>query len=167
MASGSRVTSQAHTAEGPSCAGREKVPVGHLRRAPGGVAQHPPRRTYWLTMNLPLYSPTAPVRAPKPGYGLYELEVHSHTSPRRALLATAGRGCGARSTQEVVPVRSGGGHRLPLLLGGQAHAGPVGRRRPPRSSWTWQTGSSRPEWPRTSQGNCGSQRSGSSGSRNQ
>ena len=24
------------------------------------VAHEPPRRTYWLHMNLPLYSPTAP-----------------------------------------------------------------------------------------------------------
>ena len=34
---------------------------------PGGEAQEPPRSTYWLTMNLPLYSPTAPAAGRKPG----------------------------------------------------------------------------------------------------
>jgi hypothetical protein len=31
-----------------------------------GVAQEPPRSTYWLTMNLPLYSPTAPAAGRNP-----------------------------------------------------------------------------------------------------
>src|SRR5205823_10028044 len=33
---------------------------------PAGVAQPPPRRTCWLTMHLPLYSPTAPAAGRKP-----------------------------------------------------------------------------------------------------
>src|SRR5215831_15208828 len=45
------------------------------------VAHEPPRSTYWLHMNLPLYSPNAPGATRKPGYGEYELCVHSHTSP--------------------------------------------------------------------------------------
>ena len=32
-----------------------------------GVAHEPPRSTYWLHMNLPLYSPTAPAAGAKPG----------------------------------------------------------------------------------------------------
>src|ERR1700678_1441644 len=52
------------------------------RTWPAGVAQHPPRRTYWLTMNLPLYSPTAPGAVTKPGYGWYADDVHSQTSPK-------------------------------------------------------------------------------------
>jgi hypothetical protein len=32
-----------------------------------GVAQEPPRNTYRLIMNLPLYSPTAPAQGRKPG----------------------------------------------------------------------------------------------------
>src|ERR1700691_2547593 len=51
------------------------------RMCPAGVAQHPPRKTYWLTMNLPLYSPTAPGAARKPGYGWDADDVHSQTSP--------------------------------------------------------------------------------------
>ncbi len=34
-----------------------------------GVAHEPPRSTYCPLMNLPLYSPTAPAAALKPGYG--------------------------------------------------------------------------------------------------
>ena len=32
-----------------------------------GVAQDPPRRTSWLHMNLPLYSPSAPSGGENPG----------------------------------------------------------------------------------------------------
>src|SRR5271169_1273553 len=45
------------------------------------VAHEPPRRTYWLHMNLPLYSPSAPAGGAYAGYGEYELLVHSQTSP--------------------------------------------------------------------------------------
>ena len=46
-------------------AGKKLRYVG--RTWPGGEAQEPPRSTYWLTMNLPLYSPTAPSAVRKPG----------------------------------------------------------------------------------------------------
>src|ERR1700691_5916439 len=65
------------------------------RVCPAGVAQHPPRRTYWLTMNFPLYSPTAPGAARKPGEGEEALAVHSQVSPKRPLEERAGRGWGA------------------------------------------------------------------------
>ena len=38
-----------------------------VRVCPGGVTDEPPLRTIWLIMNLPLYSPTGPAAAVKPG----------------------------------------------------------------------------------------------------
>ena len=74
--------------------GRIVGPGGYCHLASGGkkflyvflmcdseVAQEPPLRTYWLHMNLPLYSPSAPGSVLNPGYGEYELWVHSQTSP--------------------------------------------------------------------------------------
>ena len=37
------------------------------RQWPGEVADEPPRSTCWFTMNLPLYSPTAPSAMVNPG----------------------------------------------------------------------------------------------------
>ena len=51
--------------------GLSAVERAHLRELArtwsAGVAQEPPRSTYWFTMNLPLYSPTAPAAGRKPG----------------------------------------------------------------------------------------------------
>src|ERR1017187_4491351 len=47
----------------------------------GGVTHDPPRRTYWFTMNFPLYSPTAPGAGSNPGYGQYAEDVHCQTLP--------------------------------------------------------------------------------------
>ena len=38
----------------------EELETAVARMCDAGVAQEPPRSTYWLHMNLPLYSPTAP-----------------------------------------------------------------------------------------------------------
>lgn len=59
------------------------------RACPWGVATEAPRSIIWLIMNLPLHSPTAPSAAQKPGYGRYELQVHSQTSPNNP--GTSGR----------------------------------------------------------------------------
>src|SRR5271166_5077563 len=72
-----------------------------------GVAQEPPRSTIWLHMNLPLYSPTAPAAARNPGYGRYELAVHSQTSPNiwdSVPLSPAACGC-RNSLSMKFPVR--------------------------------------------------------------
>ena len=36
------------------------APAGLERESDAGVAQEPPRKTNWLHMNFPLYSPSAP-----------------------------------------------------------------------------------------------------------
>src|SRR5690349_8376917 len=51
------------------------------RAWPAGVARLLPRSTNWPTMNLPLYSPTAPASGRKPGYGSYDERVHCQTWP--------------------------------------------------------------------------------------
>ena len=51
----------------PARVRREEVAIASRECATRGVAQEPPRSTYWLHMNLPLYSPTAPAAGRKPG----------------------------------------------------------------------------------------------------
>src|ERR1700722_10295546 len=92
------------------------------RTCPAGVAQLPPRKTYWLTMNFPLYSPTAPGAARNPGYGVYALDVHSHTSPWSALVVTAGRGWGVPVPRKLLP--------LAATAATVSHSPSVGRRLP-------------------------------------
>ena len=75
-----RIPRQPQAAELPARCGREEVAVA-ARTCPAGVTQEPPRSTYWLAMNLPLYSPTAPALPPGPeaaGRARRLLEVHSH-----------------------------------------------------------------------------------------
>jgi len=120
---------QTQAAEGPAASGGEEVAIRGPHVAPGRRAA-PPRSTYWLTMNLPLYSPTAPGAARKPGYGEYALWVHSHTPPKsRVWPGGVQRGVSSRSpaTGWLAATAS---HSASV-----AGASPAsGRRRLPRSS---------------------------------
>src|SRR6185295_5437066 len=66
---------------------------------PSGVAWLPPRSTSWPTMNLPLYSPTAPANGRKPGYGSYEERVHCQPSP--VICVMPGNGYAASHSNSV------------------------------------------------------------------
>src|SRR5216684_5830320 len=59
-----------------------------------GVAHEPPRSTNWLHINFPLYSPTTPFAGANPGYAMYGLDVHSHTSPKSCRMLGPRAGCG-------------------------------------------------------------------------
>ena len=94
---------------------------------PGGVTQQPPRSTYWFTMNLPLYSPTAPGRGPEPRDRGCRSSTSTATRRRRASRPAAdGRGCSVPRSRKFPSGAWRGGDGLPLGLGGQPGAGPTG-----------------------------------------
>src|SRR5690606_28030025 len=96
------------------------------------VAHEPPRRTYWLHMNLPLYSPMAPGAALYPGYGEYALRVHSHTSPkncdgRASPVEEAGSGCSAPLSTKLPAIG--------LFAADTSHSASVGSRAPAQRAY--------------------------------
>ena len=98
------------------------------RTWPVGVAQQPPRSTCWLTMNLPLYSPTAPAAGRKRGI---RAGTRTRSTATRRRTTTPDR-CRARvqlvEVEEATRHGRARGRVLPLGFGRQAGARPVGER---------------------------------------